>query len=348
MFVLYIGNEIDRIQSGGDAVNKRNIDFLRTITKNRVDIIEGEKGGFFLIRMNGYTKEVESLVLEKLATKKYSHVFISQSLLGILVRRIKKNFPEVRLICCFHNVELHYAREMLRVGGIRHLLFYFKARYNERLAAKYSDATLFLNRRDAMQFEQIYRRRPDSILPVAYDDRFEVQKVVRQPAVGRDVSYLFIGSAFFANIEAIRWFIREVMPHVPGHLTIVGKGMEQYDPEFRSGRVSVFGYIDNLGEVYYPANFVIMPIFSGSGMKTKTAEALMYGKTLIGTKEAFEGYVIDPNCMHLCQTAEQYIQTIKSLVQGNQVQPYNPHARSLFLEQYSYSSAIKVFSKLFQ
>lgn len=38
---------------------------------------------------------------------------------------------------------------------------------------------------------------------------------------------------------------------------------------------------------------MVMPIFSGSGMKVKTAEALMYGKFLIGTKEAFEGYEID-------------------------------------------------------
>jgi len=35
---------------------------------------------------------------------------------------------------------------------------------------------------------------------------------------------------------------------------------------------------------------VILPIISGSGMKTKTAEALMYGKSIIGIKEAFEGY----------------------------------------------------------
>lgn len=352
MFVLYIGNKIDRIQSGGDVVNRRNIDFLHIITNGQVDIVEGEKVGRlqnqFLVRMSGYTKEVESFVLEKLAAKKYSHVFLSHSLLGILARKIKKTFPEVRLICCFHNIELYYGREMLRVGGVRHLPFYLKARYNERLAAKYSDATLFLNQRDAIEFERVYRRHPDGILPVAYDDRFEAHKVVRQPDVGREVSYLFIGFAFFANIEAIRWFIREVLPYVPGHLTVVGKGMEQYKPEFCSERVSVFGYIEDLGEVYYPADFVIMPIFSGSGMKTKTAEALMYGKTLIGTKEAFEGYVIDPKCMHLCQTAGEYIRAIKSLVQGNQVQPYNPHARNLFLEQYSYSSAFEEFSKLFQ
>ena len=38
---------------------------------------------------------------------------------------------------------------------------------------------------------------------------------------------------------------------------------------------------------------MLFPIFEGSGMKLKTCEALMFGKNIIGTPEAFAGYDID-------------------------------------------------------
>ena len=41
--------------------------------------------------------------------------------------------------------------------------------------------------------------------------------------------------------------------------------------------------VDCLETWYEKADVVISPIFLGSGMKTKTAEALMYGKPILGT-----------------------------------------------------------------
>lgn len=55
-------------------------------------------------------------------------------------------------------------------------------------------------------------------------------------------------------------------------------------------------------------------------MKTKTAEALMYGKTIIGTKEAFEGYVLDEKAMKLCSNAQEFIDTALCLIKIMNVQ----------------------------
>ena len=40
----------------------------------------------------------------------------------------------------------------------------------------------------------------------------------------------------------------------------------------------VVGEVESLAQWYHDAYFVVAPIFDGSGMKTKVAEALMYGK----------------------------------------------------------------------
>ena len=53
---------------------------------------------------------------------------------------------------------------------------------------------------------------------------------------------------------------------------------------------------------------VIMPIFMGGGMKVKTAEALMNGKTIFGSKEAFEGYDLeDISGLYLCEDKDAFI-----------------------------------------
>ena len=46
----------------------------------------------------------------------------------------------------------------------------------------------------------------------------------------------------------------------------------------------------NLSNSYKNSKFIVVPIFYGSGMKTKVAEAFSYGKTVFITKEASIGY----------------------------------------------------------
>ena len=347
--ILYIGKDVKTISSGADVLNKRNIDFLQKLSNNRVDIIEPQRISrlqkLLSCRLDGYTKRVEKRILNQLSQKRYTHVFLSQSLLGFVAKAVKRHYPNICIICCFHNIEKHFGREMLRVNGIRVLPFYFKACYSEKLIAKYCDKFLFLNKRDAQRMS--CSASIGCIIPIAYADTFNPNKVISSQLQKKEtLEILFVGSDFFANIEGIRWFIKYVFPYISGHLTIVGKGMDRYKGEFTSDRISVWGFVSNLEDFYYAADVVVMPIFSGSGMKTKTAEALMYGKNILGTKEAFEGYDMDSNCMYGCQTAEMFIDTFRSM--GNNITSFNPHSRNLYLEKYSEDATFDTFKKIFQ
>ena len=57
-----------------------------------------------------------------------------------------------------------------------------------------------------------------------------------------------------------------------------------------SKSVKVYGEQDSLVNWYENAIVTVAPIFRGSGMKTKIAESLLFGKKVVGTKEAFMGY----------------------------------------------------------
>jgi len=80
---------------------------------------------------------------------------------------------------------------------------------------------------------------------------------------------------------------------------------------------------------------VVLPIISGSGMKTKTCEALMYGKRIFGTDEAFEGYgeVERAECVR-CSSADDFVTAINEYLQRD-IPSFSPAARRYFSENFS-------------
>jgi glycosyltransferase involved in cell wall biosynthesis len=120
----------------------------------------------------------------------------------------------------------------------------------------------------------------------------------------------------------------------------VGRGFEAYRSELeREGKVQVVGAVDHLADWYRNAHFVIAPIFDGSGMKTKVAEALMYGKKIIGTPEAFSGYDEDVNCAGFCcATADEFVAAISRAHKEVKLS-FDPELRRLYEEKYSLTAA---------
>ena len=104
--------------------------------------------------------------------------------------------------------------------------------------------------------------------------------------------------------------------------------------------------MENLSEWYLKAHFVIAPIFYGSGMKTKIAEAMMFGKKIIGTPEAFSGYedVID-QLGWLCETSGDFVKAIgqaKDLIKNS----FEPSIRAIYKKKYSYQAARSRFGEI--
>ena len=71
----------------------------------------------------------------------------------------------------------------------------------------------------------------------------------------------------------------------------------------------------------------------------KTAEAMMYGKTILASDEALEGYeVADVQGIYRCNTKEEYVKTIR-LIEGKE-NYYSEMVRQLFLTKYCLDSQI--------
>ena len=350
MKVLYIGTNSDRIESGLDVVNSRNLNLLSSITNiqdffiyDQFGVIEPSKTTLLQGYMGGLNRKHVKNILSMIEDKKIDCVFLSHSLYGKACKKIKVKYPNIKIICFFHNIEKQYADQYLKVNGLRHIPFYCLVRYNEIKSIEYADHHIVLNSRDSLLLKSTYNIDSSMIMPVTYKDVFNEAKVILNKT--EHLTLLFVGTAFFANLEAVRFFIKKVLPNIDAKLVVIGKGMDEHKEGFLkcSNNIEVHGFVENLDEYYYACSAVIAPIFSGGGMKTKVAEALMYGKTVIGTNEAFQGYEIDESCMIMCNSDEEFIDFINKSKDDIINKSFNKNSRDIFKKYYDSNTILEKF-----
>lgn len=330
MRILYIGGEIKNPQNGGERIEYRNQSLLSRVSRNNMFFLNPIDYDVHSLSFHlgmGISKRFVKTVLRTIAEQEIEVLYVSKSIFGRIAKDIKKK-SRVKIISFFHNTESDFLYSNYKSSpSWRMYLFFLKAKYWERCANVYSDKIITLNERDSRRLKQLYGRGADYILPTSFSDSYRDLTNIEQ-----NIDYLFLGSAFFANQQGVQWFLDNVMPHIGGNFTIAGKKMDEIHFNNLNDKTSVIGFVDDLSVLYASAKCVVSPIFSGSGMKTKTAEALMYGKTVIGTREAFEGYVIDKDCMIECNTAEEFINVLSKI---DQIPFFNEKARKHFLKYYS-------------
>lgn len=356
MKCLYVGAIFDRkIKTGGDVINKRNYSFLSQYYDCVDTFFTGnpskKNSKFFVLKniiLNGtfssLTQKDINKLIKLIEEKKYDVCYFADSTFGFLEKIIKNKFPNIYIYTFFHNVEYNFYKQIASGKNIYKFPLPLCAKNNEELVMKYSDKIISINQRDANEIERIYGRTVDFVLPTSFEDQFtdmdHNEQIKKLP-----VSLLFVGSDFYANEHGIRWFVSNVLPKINAKVFIVGRGTERWKDFFLdNNNVNVLGAVDDLAACYRKADAVIIPIFEGSGMKTKTAEALMYGKNVYGTTEAFEGYDLDYDKIGgKCDTPEEFIQALNHDLMHRT--KYNRYSRDIFKKSYSNDVWYEKFSE---
>jgi glycosyltransferase involved in cell wall biosynthesis len=277
-------------------------------------------------------------LVDHIQTSPIHQVFIDGSNLGEVARVIKTQFPSVEIVTFFHNVEARFFLGSLRQARTAHAFAVMLANYlAERKAVLHSDKLVSLSQRDSLLLGKLYGRRATHVAPMALHDRStdDVQVAATEAKFA-----LFVGSAFYANQAGITWYADEVAPRLRIKTYVIGHGLEKLKARLeRSGTIEVIGSSPSITQWYRRAHIVVAPIFDGSGMKTKVAEALMYGKRVIGTPEAFSGYQdVMPAAGVVCRTADDFVAALQHSLDA----PFcamDGQLRALFDQNYSYPAA---------
>ena len=359
LFIRYKSTK--NIFEGGEQGSQKNYNVLaqllgeENITTYYVHH-EGEKHGLLTYLMAawymlwGYywgmtPKRVRGIVD---MAKDYDVVFVDRSVFGIIAKRLKKAGYKGKVISFFHNVEvLYFAAKVGKCNPVRPFLLRC-VNANDRYACQYSDKIIALNPRDQKELENRYGRKADVLIPVAFRDRYNRPTYTEELTRKRPLC-LFLGAYFPPNNEGILWFVQNVLPLVDVQIRIVGKGMvrlKNEEPLLKD--IEVISDAPEVEPHFEDADLMVLPIFAGSGMKVKTCESLMYGKNIIATPEALEGYELNYNRMGACcTTAEEFVKAINSFIASPRPR-FNAYCRQIFLRKYSEQAVVDRFRKVLE
>ena len=295
----------------------------------------------YLLGGSGYSFYENMALRTVIRTSDADIIWFDGTWFGRHIREVS-NWQKTVVFC--HNIEKIFAMDrILTTKKITAVPRFISDWVNERAVIKRADRVICLNERDDLLLNRNYGRRSDEILPIMLRDAYAKCRSVEN----RTNEILFVGSSFYPNIEGIRWFCKNIMPYVECKLDIVGNGMESIRDELESEKVRIVGTVDSLQYYYDKADLVVLPLFSGGGMKVKTAEAMMYGKRILASDEALEGYQIEGmKDIIRCNTASEFIHEINYMMRRSEISKFSEENRKLFLESYSTASAKKKIYKL--
>ena len=347
---MLVTNDLHDSPFGGrELLCKLNHDALKEIYGDRLVVFplsrrrpHGLKAIFDAFRghIDGLNDAAIDKALQTIQEKNVGKIFVDGSNLGGFTNVAKRRFPHVEMSCFFHNVEARFFLGSLWASKTPRALAVLLANYlAERMAVRYSDKIICLSARDSRLLKRLYGRAATHIAPMALQDKLpDGLGLIRNTSRGKFA--LFVGGVFYANRAGITWFVEHVVPLINVRICIVGRGFENFKQELeRDGKVEVVGAVDSLAQWYLDSHFVIAPIFDGSGMKTKVAEALMFGKKVIGTPEAFSGYEkIADRVGCVCASADEFVAAIE--VADTMVNdPFDSDLRAIFESTFSFPAA---------
>jgi glycosyltransferase involved in cell wall biosynthesis len=353
--ILLIANSIDPSLPGGrsmlsrvirDVLASQSVYQLVSLEVPRIKLNDlWSKFNAFRGHIDGICESVICELRDIVERENICHVLIDGSNLGELARIARVAYPRLNIITYFHNVEARFFLGAFRSEPSFRSSAVFCCNYMaERKAVSYSDCLIALTKDDSEALGRWYGRAASVIAPIALRDQlpsdFDYEFVSEE-------AMLFVGGNFYANRLGIEWFIHYVMPFVDFKLFVVGKGMEVLRTTHRiPDRVEVIGEVDDLGYWYRRVRLVVAPIFDGSGMKTKVAEALMFGKHIIGTPEAFIGYeAAVPFAGAVCKNPQEFITAIKATFSAG-LPSFDPILRDIYVKHYSIDVSIKTFERI--
>lgn len=277
--------------------------------------------------------------------EKHIHtVFIEDSTFGNLTKKIKQKCKTCKVLSFYHDIKADlYPQWIENDKTIKSKIEYSIGIRQEHVNQKYADVNIVFNQRDAGVFERIYGHKPEEIIPLPAPIPQNNDKCDVDVFDNNKINLLFVGKKYYPNLVGIQWFVDKVMPDLPSNMcvNIVGRGLEYLKEIYTDVRFNVIGGVESLDPYYRQADIVIAPLFDGGGMKSKTVEALSFGKVFVGTEESLFGFweemgddIRYKKC-YQCNTPEEWIKILNALINSN-ISKFNKDIFDLFIAKFSY------------
>lgn len=134
-------------------------------------------------------------------------------------------------------------------------------------------------------------------------------------------SFLFFGLwSRKENLDGLVWFIKNVFPllkeNIKNSLFVMGGGLSKENQELylKPNKINYLGFVEDSYARIVQSSAVIVPLFTGAGVKVKVLDSFTTGTPVIGTDVAFEGIPEIDGLANLAISAEDFADKINNFV----------------------------------
>lgn len=285
----------------------------------------------------------------KLENNKYSYIYYDHLQLAIFDRKIKGNVPRIldQHNCESFIIKGYFKSEKNIIKKLFFLLEYIKVKKFEKDIISSVDKLILLSNEDKKSMEKFVNINNENtlILPIVVKDSNYI-KEIKEIDYEEPIKILFLGTmSWFPNLEGVKWFINEVVPElnekVKCEIYIGGKGIseELVNQANKYNNINILGYIENLDDIYIKCDCMVVPIFTGSGLRVKIIEAFSKGFPVISTTLGAEGLeVIDHKNVIIADGKYEMIKSIDELKKSYVLRKkISDNCHELYKEKYSFN-----------
>ena len=295
-----------------------------------------------------YSKEFEQLIASSLDQNSYDAILLEGLYVTPYISVVRRH-TDAKLIYRSHNVEhqiwkRNYEQESSPIKKKYLKLLVKRLEKYELSVLNAVDAIAPITKMDKTQLEHLGAKRPMEVIPFGIDLN-DNQLKESKPGI----RVFHIGAMdWIPNQEGIKWFVNKVwskliVQHPDLQLHLAGRSMPDWMLKMNKKNVTIHGEVDNAVDFITENNIMIVPLFSGSGMRIKIIEGMACGKAIISTKIGAEG--IDYNNgtdILIANTENEFVEQMNLLINTPDLIPeIGNNARKLVENYYSNTQITK-------
>lgn len=240
---------------------------------------------------------------------------------------VRKTAPGARVIFDDHNAEYLLQGRAAAVDAhhppswpkaLYSLIQWRKLRAYEARVCRGADAVLAVSEDDAAALRALGRTAPVFVVPNGVDIEYyhPNPSAIREPA-----TLLFTGTMDFRpNVDAVRWFVAEVLPLLTRkrpdvRLDVVGRSPAPAVRRLAAPAVAVTGAVEDVRPYFARASLFVVPMRMGGGVRLKILETLAMGLAVVSTSMGAEGAGLTRGKeLLIADTAEQFAAAVLRLL----------------------------------
>lgn len=233
-----------------------------------------------------------------------------------------RKYSGAKIVYRAHNIEHEiWERTALLSGGLKYLYLKLLAKRIKKFERGFMnqyDLLVPITERDGIILNKLGNNRPMHVSPTGIDTRVLIphSKNLEHP------SLFHIGSLEWApNQEGLIWFIEKCWPEIhekfPGlKFYIAGrKAPDWLVRYFNAPNIVFLGEVDDAYQFMNSKSIMVVPLFSGSGMRIKIIEGMALGKPIVSTPIGTEGIATRSGTnILIAENEKEFISDIERLI----------------------------------